>query len=101
MHGFYNKQGRDTLGGKSFGGNPLKDYGFKNANYGIKLFNGFISTVKYVNLNLAYEVRDNLYVDVGMNYRSEKGTRAPNPSFSSTQVYSGFRLNIARKQYDY
>ena len=101
MHGFYNKQGRDTLGGKSFGGNPLKDYGFKNANYGIKLFNGFISTVKYVNLNLAYEVRDNLYVDIGMNYRSEKGTRAPNPTFSSTQIYTGFRLNMARKQYDF
>lgn len=100
-HGFYNKQGRDSLGGKSFGGNPLKDYGFKNANYGIKLFNGFVSTVKFVNINLAYEVRNNLYIDLGMNYRSEKGTRAPNPTFSSTQIYSGFRLNMARKQYDY
>lgn len=101
MKGFYNKQGRDSLGGKSFGGNPLKDYRFKNANYGIKLFNGFVSTVKYVNLNIAYEVRDNLYLDLGINYRSEKGTHAPNPTFSSTQIYSGFRLNMARKQYDY
>jgi hypothetical protein len=101
MHGFYNKQGRDTIGGKSFGGNPLRDYGFKNANRGIKLFNGFASTVKFVNLNMAYEVRDNFYLDLGLNYRDEQGTRAPNPTFSSTQIYTGFRLNMARKQYDF
>jgi hypothetical protein len=101
MKGFYNKQGRDTVGGKSFGGNPLRDYGFKNANRGIKLFNGFASTVKFVNLNMAYEVRDNFYLDLGLNYRDEQGTRAPNPTFSSTQIYTGFRLNMARKQYDF
>lgn len=102
LQGFYNKQGRDTLGSSvSFGGNPIKDYGFKNANRGISLFNGYASTVKFVNANLSYEVRDNLYIDLGLTYRDEQASHVSNPTFHSVQAYGGFRLNASRRMYNY
>lgn len=99
--GFYNKQGRDSLGATSFGANLRNPVNVRNADYGIRLFNGFPSEVLFGNLNASYEVKQNLYLDLGANYRYEKATHPNNASFQSFQVYAGFRLNAVRKQYDY
>lgn len=99
---FYNKQGRDTSAtGVSFGGNPFKNYKFRSGEDGIKMFNGYASTVKFANLNLSYELKDNFYLDLGLNYRDEQASHKYNSTFSSTQIYTGFRLNATRRQYDY
>lgn len=98
---FYNKQGRDTMSKVSFGGNPFIDYRRRSSEYGIAMFNGAPSRVIFGNVNAAYEVRENLYVDFGMNFRSEKASNPKNPTFKSLQVYTGFRLNYTRRQYDY
>lgn len=98
---FYNKQGRDTASAVSFGGNVFKDYERRSGEYGIGMFNGYASRVLFGNINAAYEFRENLFVDFGLNYRSEKAAHPKNPTFNSVQVYTGFRLNYTRRTYDY
>lgn len=98
---FFNRQGRDTMSNTSFGGNIFKSYINRNADLGIPLFNGAPSDVFYSNLNLSYEIRDNLFFDLGATFRKEVGSHPSNPTWQSFQVYSGFRLNSLRKQYDY
>ncbi len=98
---FYNKQGKDTLSNVAFGGDIFDPYINKNAEYGIQLFNGFPTEILFGNLNVSYELKHNLFIDLGANYRYEKATHPSNPSFQSFQVYTGFRLNAVRKQYDY
>jgi hypothetical protein len=99
---FFNRQGRDTTNvGATYGGNVFRDYDQKNAKYGIKLFNGSPSTVMFSSLNASYEIKHNLFVDLGMNYRDEKSTSKRNATYNSVQVYAGFRLNAIRRQYDY
>lgn len=99
---FYNKQGRDTVGGtKTFGGNPFASYNVRNATYGINLFNGYPTEIFYTNLNASYEVRDNFFVDLGLTYRNERATHPLNPNFNSAQFYLGFRLNAVRRTYEY
>lgn len=97
----YNVQGRDTLSNVSFGSNILKSYNDRNADYAVRMFNGYRSTVLFTNLNLSYEIRDNLFFDLGVSYRAEKADHPANPTQSSVQVYTGMRLNALRKQYDY
>jgi hypothetical protein len=99
---FYNRQGRDTsTTGYTFGGNVFRDYDQINKKYGVKLFNGLASTVLFTNLNASYEIKNNLFIDGGFNYRDETASSKKNPTFKSVQVYAGFRLNAARRQYDY
>ncbi len=98
---FYNKQGRDTASAVAFGGDVFDAYRNKNAEYGIRLFNGFPSEVLFGNFNASYEIKQNLYFDLGANFRYEKATHPINPSYQSFQVYTGLRLNAVRKQYDY
>ena len=101
LKAFYNKQGRDTLSNVAFGGDIMDNYNNRNSEYGIRLFNGFSSEVLFGNLNASYELKQNLYIDLGGNYRYEKATHPSNPTWKSMQVYMGLRLNAVRKQYDY
>jgi hypothetical protein len=101
LKAFYNKQGRDSLSNVAFGSDIFDSYKNRNSEYGIRLFNGFASEVLFGNLNASYELKQNLYIDLGGNYRYEKATHPSNPTWKSMQVYLGFRLNAIRKQYDY
>lgn len=101
LKAFYNKQGRDSLSSVAFGGDIMDNYTKRNAEYGIRLFNGFASEVLFGNLNASYELKQNLYLDLGGNYRYENATHPSNPTWKSMQVYMGLRLNAIRKQYDY
>jgi hypothetical protein len=98
---FYNKQGRDTSSSVSFGSNIFSSYNNRDAESGIFLFHGYSSSVLFSNLNLAYELRDNFYFDIGVAYRTETANHPANPTFTNTSVYTGFRLNASRRQYDY
>lgn len=98
---FYNKQGRDTLSDVSFGGNIFKDYNKRNAEEGIRIFNGYSSTVIFADLGLSYELRRNLFFDLGFTYRREKSSHIHNPSWNAIMGYAAIRLNTVRRQYDY
>jgi len=101
LRSFYNKQGRDTSSNISFGGNIFSSYNNRNGETGIYMFNGYSSEVFYSNLNLAYELKDNLFFDIGGGYRIESSSHPSNPSFSSAMFSVGLRLNAVRRQYDY
>ena len=101
LRSFYNKQGRDTSSNISFGGNIFSSYNNRNGETGIYMFNGYSSEVFYSNLNLAYELKDNLFFDIGGGYRIESSSHPKNPSFSSAMFSVGLRLNAVRRQYDY
>ncbi len=98
---FFNRQGRDSLSTISYGGNIFKDYNKRNSDYNVRMFNGFPVNVFYTNLNMSYEIKSNLFFDIGVTYRNEKSNVSFLPNWSSLQAYTGFRLNTIRKEYDF
>jgi hypothetical protein len=68
--------------------------------YGYNLLSNEHRTVLLGNLHTAYEIKENLYIDLGATYRKAQAT-----SVSAEQQmlygYLGFRLNIARRDYDF
>ena len=98
---FINRQGRDTSAKRAFGGDIFKSYKARNDDYGIGLFNGYPSETFYSNLNLSYELRYNVFFDIGFAYRYQNSSTKYVPAFNSVQVYSGIRVNAVRRQYDY
>ena len=101
LRSFYNKQGRDTASNVTFGGNIFSSYSNPHPEFGINMFNGYPSEVIYSNLNVSYEIKDNFFFDLSAGYRSEVGSHPSNPTFKSTLISVGLRLNAARRQYDY
>jgi hypothetical protein len=98
---FINRQGRDTSAKRAFGGDIFKSYKARNDDYGIGLFNGYPSETFYSNLNLSYELRYNIFFDIGFAYRYQNTSTKFVPAFNSVQVYSGIRVNAVRRLYDY
>ena len=98
---FINRQGRDTSAKRAFGGDIFKSYKARNDDYGIGLFNGYPTETFYTNLNLSYELRYNIFFDLGFAYRYQNTSTKYVPAFNSLQVYSGIRVNAVRRQYDY
>ncbi|HTN46274.1 MAG TPA: hypothetical protein VL098_08005 [Flavipsychrobacter sp.] len=99
--GMYYKQGADT-GSANYGSDIFKDYRTRNASYNVGIINGISTSVMLANLNVSYELRENLFIDLGFTHRrfvSENTTAIPN--YSTTYGYGGFRLNIARRDYDF
>lgn len=98
---FYNQQGRDNSDSVSFGGDILKLSSNRNDQYGIEQLNGFKSDILYSNLNMSYEWKPNIYIDLGGGYRSEKASNNYNPTDKSAFIYGGLRMNTTRRRYNY
>jgi hypothetical protein len=78
------------------------DYNSRTQSFGIGVINGIKTSCMLMNLNLSYELRDNLFFDLGFTHRrfvSEDVLAIPN--ISTTYGYGGVRLNIARRDYDF
>lgn len=102
MKTFFLQQGMDSSVLKpSYGGDVFRPYGYRTSNYDIKLYNGFKSTVFYDNLNATYEIRPNVFFDLGLTYRVENATQSYNPNWNTMQAYGALRINTIRRQYDY
>lgn len=100
LKGMYYNKGVDT-GGFNYGGNIFKDYDTRASGYGVRLINGVKVQCAMVNLNLSYELRENLFIDLGAVHRRYVYETAPLPSQTTTYVYGGFRLNFNRREYDF
>lgn len=75
--------------------NPLETQSLRAGDYGYGLVPGVNQEALYLNLNAAYEIRPNLFLEAGItqwNWKSESG--------KSTILYGGIRWNIVRKEYD-
>jgi hypothetical protein len=99
---FYLQQGLDSSKIKpSYGGDIFKNYNYHGKDTGKYMFNGFYTNVYYNNVNASYELRPNIFIDMGLTYRVETSKIAYNPSYNSLQFYFGLRMNAIRRQYDY
>ncbi len=98
---FYNKQGRDSSATTSYGSNIFMSSAQRFNSYGNKMFNGFVSNVVYANANMSYEIKPNIYFDLGGGLRTEKAESAYNPTDNSAFVYGGLRWNTVRRRYNY
>lgn len=67
--------------------------------YGISMINGPKATGVSLSLNLSYEIAPNLYFDLGGAHRRYTVAENIRPDQQSTYLYSGLRLNFARRDY--
>ena len=111
LKGTYYIQGVDT-GSANFGNDIFKPYVTADHQYGVNMINGPKSTCTIINLNLSYQLRRNLFFDVGTTYRKYLNNAGIyNADYSTTgpvygplttnYVYFGVRLNCARTDYDF
>jgi len=100
VKGMYYQQGADT-GSSNYGSNIFIDYSTREQEYGVKLINGVKTTCALLNLNLSYELKENLFIDLGATHRKYHYDSGLYPTNTSNYFYGGIRLNIARRDYDY
>jgi hypothetical protein len=97
----YFYQGLDTTG-LNFGGNIFKDYTTR-AYAGTDLYPvgaGAKATSFNGTLQVSYEVRNNLFLDVALQSRQYKIANQTGQS-NTTLVTAGIRLNMFKRQYDF
>jgi hypothetical protein len=97
--GIYYTQGQDTAG-KSLGGNIFLPNiaPFRTQEFGFKVGSGLKSQCLNASLQVTYELRENLFIDLGAVYRKfSSGGVATNTSI----ITGGIRWNIFRREYDY
>lgn len=96
----YYQQSTDT-GGINYGGNIFRDYTSRAGNYGVSLINGVRSQCALANLNLSYELKENLFIDAGATYRKKVYDNAVFPAEDALWFTGGLRLNIVPRNYDF
>jgi len=102
LKGMYYQQGSDP-DSLNYGNDIFKNYRSRPADqeFGVEMINGPRVTSTMLNLNLAYELKENLFIDLGATRRVYKYENAVMPNHVTNYVYGGLRLNIARRDYDF
>lgn len=90
----YYYKGLDTAG-ENFGGNPFELYTTRTKNFGYFIGSGNKVKVFNASMTLAYELRENLFIEG--NYLFRKYTGLGNTSLFNI----GIRWNAARRDYNY
>ncbi len=98
IKGMYYIQGVDT-GVANYGSDIFKSTENQSPELG-GFINGPKGNCALVNLNLSYELRTNLFIDLGTTYRKYVYANNFLPGTTSTIVYGGLRLNFIRRGYD-
>jgi hypothetical protein len=93
-------QGMDTMLTGNNGGDILRSYNLRTAEYGFNTTGGVPLTTNYLNLNISYEFKPNIYIDAGFNYRNATST-VVNLNNKMSGAYLGVRMNSNRRLYDY
>lgn len=110
VEAMYYIQGNDT-GNVNYGNNIFNPYTTAPDIYGVKLINGPKSHCELMSLNISYQVRRNLFLDIGGTYRKYAGdagiyplsntTGVVNGPLTTSYVYFGIRLNAPRRDYNF
>jgi hypothetical protein len=96
----YYVKGVDT-GGLNYGNDIFLSYNTHVNEYGVKMINGLKSNCMLISLNASYRIKERLYFDLGFVYRKYTYEHDYFPQQTSMSIYSGLRLNIARRAYDF
>ncbi len=94
-------KGSDTGATSSNGVDIFRANSLRQSNNQYGLISGNRTEGFYANLNLAYEVIPNLFLEGGGVISSVKTLSTPNVTNGSLIIYGGIRWNISRKEYDY
>jgi hypothetical protein len=98
----YYTQGRDT-GNVSYGSNIFlpNTPPYRTADFGYDIGSGWKTTVFYGSLQVSYELRENLFLELHALARKQE-TKTPPITSDNTSVMSfGVRWNMHRKEVDY
>ena len=96
----YYNQGLDSLNGRNFGANIFRRNTDRTGDFGYDLGSGRKATCFNGWINVAYEMRENLYFDLSFQYRNYKIQNDPGRSTTSL-VTAGVRLNMFKRDYDF
>ncbi len=98
----WSQQGRDS-NAVSYGSNIFLPNvpPYRVNDFGYDIGSGWKTNVLYASLQLSYEFRENLYVDLTGIYRSQKATTAPLYSINTNVVSFGVRWNMHRREYEF
>lgn len=99
LQAIYYYQGLDSAG-KNFGGNIFRDYTTRSMNDGFKIGSGNKATCFNGYVQVSYELKENLFVELSGQYRMYKTLLAP-ASSNSTIITGGIRLNMFNRRYDF
>ncbi len=94
----YYYQGLDSAG-KNFGANPFEDYRTRTGDEGHFIGSGNKATCLNSFLQVSYKWKENLFLDLNLQYRTYKTTNTPGQT-DTKMITAGFRLNIARRDRD-
>jgi hypothetical protein len=101
VKGMYYKQGKD-FDTTNYGSNIFADYDTRSSDFGIGLINGRKTSTMLMNFSASYEVKENLFLDLGLTRRMFE---YDNPTYGKarnlTYFSFGFRMNIAKRDYDF
>jgi hypothetical protein len=100
LKGMYYRQGQDTTG-SNFGSNLFMEYDTRSSEYGVGLINGVPANCLLLEGQVSYELCPNLFFDIGATNRQFTYEDNSIPQATSTYIYGGVRLNIARKDFNY
>lgn len=90
-------QGADSAG-KNFGSNPFLNYNSRPREYGFNVGSGEKATCFLASFNAAYEIKENLFFEIGVTFRNYK---APKADEKTTIFSAGIRWNMARRDFDF
>ncbi|HXS37167.1 MAG TPA: hypothetical protein VN721_10735 [Flavipsychrobacter sp.] len=107
--GMYYVQGSDT-GSSNLGNDIFKPYLTKSLQYGSHFVNGPRNTCELINFTVSYQLRQNLFIDLGATHRRYVGQAGTFPVYttfgtvngsnSTTDVMFGIRLNAPLRNYN-
>lgn len=97
----YYKKGLDSLGYNAGGDIFRLDTDRYGIEEGYKIGGGQKATCLNALMQLSYELRENLYIDLSYQYRTYTIANDPAQKTTTSLITAGIRLNIAKREYDF
>lgn len=94
------KQGLDTAA-RNFGGNIFKINSTRDSDYGYTIPSGVPLSGVNAQLQVAYELKENLFIDAIALIRRVRSSERPAFDRNTLAITAGIRMNMFRREYDY
>lgn len=94
-------QGFDTTRPENFGSNILKPFKSRPYDYGVNVGNGHKGNGMNTQLQLSYEMAENVFLDASVLLRKISLENKIIPDKNITLLSAGIRMNIFRRDYDF
>lgn len=96
----YYRQGLDSAG-ENFGSNIFLNYDTRPRDYAFKVGSGILAQCLNANFSASYEVKQDLFIDLSLQYRTYKVAADASMNNNSTMFSAGIRWNALKRVYDY